>query len=85
MQVFFACMCVCAPHACLWCLWRSEEDTGFLKTGVIDGYVTPCRCWEANPDACFTAESSLQPQIMIILSTHHSTIQKEGMFLKIPQ
>lgn len=40
------CMSVCHMYA--WCSWSSEDGTRSPGTKVIDGYKSPCGCWELN-------------------------------------
>lgn len=37
-------ICLCTP--CVWCLERQEEDIASLETGVTNGYLPWCGCWE---------------------------------------
>lgn len=46
MDVLSACMSVYYMQA--WYLWRSEEDTGFFRTGVTEGCKLPRGLWEPN-------------------------------------
>lgn len=46
MSILLACMHV--YHECFWCPQRSP--------GLMDGYETPCKCWEPNLGLCQCSE-----------------------------
>lgn len=52
-NIYFMCMsvaCVFVHHVWPWCQKGPEDGTRSPRPGVMDGYKTPCACWEPNPD-----------------------------------
>jgi len=73
VHVYTVCVCVCVSVcACVFvymCPWRPEEGIRYPGTGVKDGFIPSCVCWELNQGLLqeqlmlLTADSSLQPLI----------------------
>ena len=69
----FACICVCAPHACMHAVpVEARKGIRSLVTGVIDSE-PPCECWEQNSrplkeqQVSLTTEPSLSSPDLAVL------------------
>lgn len=64
-SVFLVYICLCTM--CMQSPQGPEEGVRNPVTGIIDGYVPPCRCWEPSPSPVpeqqvpLTLDPSLQP------------------------
>lgn len=66
-------MCTYVDHVHVLCPWRPEKGFRIPRTGVMDGYESPCDCWNQNlghPEeqlaVVLTIEPSLQTQARVL-------------------
>lgn len=60
MQLWYVCLCVCAPHMCVCCVYAEarKRASDALGLELEQLWALGCTCWHAYPGSCARAANA---------------------------